>query len=252
MQFSFRDTNITVNTPGRAALEEAVGRRLAAGQGFALLTLNLNHFVLMNASPDFARICAAQDLVVADGRPVVGLSRLAGAPVELLPGADWVVPLARLAAGAGARVALVGSTEKTLAGAAAAMRRAVPGIEIAFTHAPPMGFDPEGAQAEALLARLAAENVGLCFLALGSPRQERLAARGRALAPGVGFASIGAGLDFLAGRQRRAPRWMRRAGLEWAWRGLTSPRRLGPRYARCAAILPGRILEALRQRRRRS
>jgi exopolysaccharide biosynthesis WecB/TagA/CpsF family protein len=113
-----------------------------------------------------------------------------------------------------------------------------------------MGLDPEGPEAESLLRDLAATDARLCFLALGAPRQERLAARARALAPGVGFASIGAGLDFLGGRQRRAPRWMRALALEWLWRALSDPRRMGPRYARCAVILPGLAAQALRQRRR--
>jgi UDP-N-acetyl-D-mannosaminuronic acid transferase (WecB/TagA/CpsF family) len=62
----------------------------------------------------------------------------------------------------------------------------------------------------------------------------------------VGFASIGAGLDFLAGRQHRAPAWVRRLRLEWLWRALSSPRRLIPRYTKCLAILPGEVVKALR------
>ncbi|MBP9183826.1 MAG: WecB/TagA/CpsF family glycosyltransferase, partial [Fuscovulum sp.] len=89
---------------------------------------------------------------------------------------------------------------------------------------------------------------GLCLVALGAPRQERLAALGRQLAPAVGFASVGAGVDFLAGHQRRAPPWVRAIAMEWLWRALSAPRRLVPRYAACAAILPSEALRALRQR----
>jgi UDP-N-acetyl-D-mannosaminuronic acid transferase (WecB/TagA/CpsF family) len=68
----------------------------------------------------------------------------------------------------------------------------------------------------------------------------------------VGFASVGAGLDFIAGHQTRAPEWWRRFALEWLWRTVSSPRRLLPRYAACAAILPGQVLAALRLRRQPS
>ena len=88
----------------------------------------------------------------------------------------------------------------------------------------------------------------MVFLALGSPKQEILAARGRMLVPEIGFASIGAGLDFLAGTQTRAPRIFRKLALEWLWRMLSNPRRLGLRYLHCMAILPGQVLGALRQR----
>ncbi|GAB4306418.1 MAG: hypothetical protein Kow0058_18850 [Roseovarius sp.] len=179
---------------------------------------------------------------------MVALSRLAGRPVALLPGADLVRPLARLAAEAGVGVALVGSDAPTLARAGAVLAAETPGLEIVWRHAPPMGFDPDGREAQAVLEELRARGVGLCFLALGAPRQERLAARGRKLAPQVGFASIGAGLDFIAGRQRRAPRWVRRMAMEWLWRALGDLPRLGPRYARCLAILPGLTVAALRLR----
>ncbi|MBE0554679.1 MAG: WecB/TagA/CpsF family glycosyltransferase, partial [Rhodobacteraceae bacterium] len=57
------------------------------------------------------------------------------------------------------------------------------------------------------------------------------------------------GLDFLAGSQTRAPRWVRAMAMEWLWRALSAPRRLIPRYARCFAILPGQVAGALRLRR---
>jgi exopolysaccharide biosynthesis WecB/TagA/CpsF family protein len=106
-----------------------------------------------------------------------------------------------------------------------------------------------GGEADEILGELDRRGIRLCFLALGAPKQETLARRGRALAPGVGFASIGAGLDFLGGHQRRAPLWVRRIAMEWLWRALTSPLRLGPRYARCFAILPAQITRALALRR---
>ena len=55
-------------------------------------------------------------------------------------------------------------------------------------------------------------------------------------------------LDFLAGLQRRAPAAVRGAKMEWLWRALSSPRRLGPRYIKGATILPGHLRDALRLR----
>ncbi|MGD9864011.1 MAG: WecB/TagA/CpsF family glycosyltransferase [Pseudodonghicola sp.] len=248
MQFSYSDRIIRINMPSRAALLDEVRRRLRAGEGFALATVNLDHLVKMAASAEFVRIYATQDLVVADGWPIVALSRLAARPVELVPGSDLVLPLCRLAAEEAAPVALVGSTEVALADAARSLRAQVPGLNIALSIAPSGVFDPAGEEAAEILRRLDEAGVQLCFLALGAPKQETFAARGRTMAPGVGFASIGAGLDFLGGHQVRAPRWMRRAGLEWLWRMLGSPARMVPRYARSAAVLPGQALRALRLR----
>ena len=250
MEFRIGLQSVVINIADRASLLDRVAAHLATRRGFALATLNLDHLVKLQHSAPFRAAYAAQDMVVADGRPVVWLSRLARRPVDVLPGSDLVLPLAGLAARAGAPVALVGSTDAALRAAADAMVRAVPGLEVALCHAPPMGFDPQGPEAARLLADLQARRIALCFLALGAPKQEILAARGRGLAPDVGFASVGAGLDFLAGTQVRAPVWMRALSLEWLWRTLQSPRRMIPRYAACAALLPSLTAGALRLRRR--
>jgi len=249
LDFNIRSTRISVNIPTRAALETEIRARFAAGNGFALATINLDHLAKLAADPGFRSAYAAQDLVVADGNPIVWLSRLAGKPVELMPGSDLVVPLARLAADAGVGVALLGSTAEALDKAAESLRDAVPGLNIAAKLAPPFGFDPAGAGADQLFDALARSGACLTFLALGAPKQEILAARGRLEIPVMGYASIGAGLDFLAGSQTRAPRWVRALALEWLWRMMSSPRRLGPRYVKSALILPGHVLRALVQRR---
>ena len=59
--------------------------------------------------------------------------------------------------------------------------------------------------------------------------------------------SVGAGIDFVAGAVRRAPRFFQRTGLEWLWRLVREPVRLGPRYWRCIKILPRLVTEAARR-----
>ncbi|MCC7321194.1 MAG: WecB/TagA/CpsF family glycosyltransferase [Rubellimicrobium sp.] len=249
MEFRSGAARVRVNAPLRAGLLAAVEARLARGEGFAIATLNLDHLVKLARDPAFAGAYRAQDFVTADGRPVVWLARLAGQRLELITGSDLIVPLLHVAAARQVRVGLLGATGATLAGAAERLREAIPGLDIAQQIAPPMGFDPDGDDARAALAAMQAAGVGLCLLALGAPKQERLAARGRELAPGIGFASIGAGLDFIAGSQRRAPAWVRAIALEWLWRMLSDPRRLLLRYLRAAMILPGQMRSALSQRR---
>lgn len=237
--------DVAVNCADRPALFEAVRDRFRSGRGFSLATLNLDHLVKLRRQPAFRRAYAKQDFVVADGNPVVWLSRLAGRPVSLVAGADLVEPLARIAAEEGVRVAFVGATEQTLARAGAALAARLPGLVIAARIAPAHGFDPEGEEAGRVIEALRASGARLVLVALGAPKQEVFAARAAAALPGIGFASIGAGLDFLAGSQRRAPLWMRRIALEWLWRMGSEPRRLAGRYLGCAAALPGLALGVL-------
>ena len=67
---------------------------------------------------------------------------------------------------------------------------------------------------------------------------------GKIFLPNVSFVCIGAGLDFIAGAQVRAPLWMQRNGLEWLWRAASNPRRLLYRYLLCMGALPGLLARA--------
>lgn len=248
MEFRSGAAKVVVNMPTRASVLEEVAARLARGEGFALATLNLDHLVKLGDDPAFAEAYAAQDLVTADGRPVTWLARLAGQRLELVTGSDLLRPLLGVAAQAGVPVGFFGATAETLALAAERLESEIPGLHVVCRIAPPMGFDPESEAARDALMQMQAAGVRLCLLALGAPKQERLAALGRKLAPKIGFASIGAGLDFIAGHQRRAPAWVRAVAMEWLWRMLSDPRRLALRYLRAALILPGQTLAAWRMR----
>lgn len=248
MKFRTGRSEVAVNVATREALFIAIRDRFTAGTGFALATLNLDHLSKLPGDPAFVEAYQAHDIVVADGRPIIWLSHIADQPVELLPGSDLVLPLCIEAARAGLPVALMGSSQDALAGAQAALERHVPGLTIAYTHAPPYGFDPTGDAAARICEALIASKARMCFIALGAPKQELFAAFARARCPTIGFASVGAGLDFLSGHQQRAPRWMRALALEWLWRAAQSPRRMIPRYARCFAILPRLTFDAWRQR----
>ncbi|WP_425045863.1 WecB/TagA/CpsF family glycosyltransferase [Primorskyibacter sp. S87] len=248
MQFEFSGQTIAINIPNWSELEHELRARFQRREGFALATVNLDHLAKMTRDTEFVAAYAAQDLVVADGRPVVWLSQLAGQPVDLLPGSEIIEPLCRLAADCGVRVGMVGSTKEALADASQVLVAHAPGLDVALQIAPSGEFDPDGEEAATILERLCDEQIQMCFLALGAPKQEKLAKRGRAEAPSVGFVSIGAGLDFLGGHQVRAPRWTRVIAMEWLWRAMSDPVRLVPRYARCFAILPGQVVQAIRQR----
>jgi exopolysaccharide biosynthesis WecB/TagA/CpsF family protein len=227
-----------------ACVEAALGE----GRSLALFTLNLDHAVKIRSSAAFAEAYRRADHVSADGFPIVFAGTLLGHRVSRATGADLVVPAARVAAALGRPVMLCGSTTATVARAAEALGAAAPRLIVADAMAPSMRFDPFGAEATALIERIRASGAGLVFLAFGAPKQEFFAIRAREECPGVVFLPVGAALDFLAGEQRRAPPWMRRAHLEWAFRLGSDPRRLGPRYAQCLALAPVLFADALRRR----
>jgi N-acetylglucosaminyldiphosphoundecaprenol N-acetyl-beta-D-mannosaminyltransferase len=228
-----------VNFPTEAALLADIEACLDRGQGFAIATLNLDHVVKLRRDQAFRAAYQAQSHVVADGNPIVWLSRLAGRhEVALVPGSELIAPVAAMAARVGAPLAFLGSTETVLRAAAERLEADHAGLMVAACLAPPYGFDPNGAAADALLDQVAASGARICLLALGAPKQH----------PQLGFLSIGAGLDFIAGHQTRAPVWVRKIAMEWLWRMLSNPRRLARRYLDCALVLPSLAGAALKAR----
>ncbi|MEK0083063.1 WecB/TagA/CpsF family glycosyltransferase [Benzoatithermus flavus] len=173
----------------------------------------------------------AADLVVPDGMPLVWLLRRMGLPMqERVAGPDLMPRLCAAAAAAGIPVGFLGGREHVLRAAVQALRNITPNLDVAFIHAPP--FRPlDEAEDVALVERINASGVAILFVALGCPKQERWMHehRGRVDAVMVG---IGAAIDFVAGATPRAPGWMQRRGLEWAFRLASEPRRLAGRYLR--------------------
>lgn len=240
---------VYVNVFSRPALLADIEARLTEGEGFTLATLNLDHVVKLRHDPTFRQAYARHSHITADGQPVVWLSKLAGQKVELIPGSELMEPLVEIAARLGMPIAFLGSTQETLNKAEAELMRRHAGLNVVAKIAPAMGFDPDGEAAGAAIQAIGASGARLCFLALGAPKQEVFAARAQALQPHIGFLSFGAGIDFIAGAQTRAPKLFRVLALEWLWRLCSNPRRFARRYAGCFAILPDLTLQAWTSRR---
>jgi len=106
------------------------------------------------------------------------------------------------------------------------------GLKCLSHYNPPMGFIRQPEAVEACLQFVEAHSpFRFCFLAVGAPQQELLASRLKARGVARGLAlCIGASINFLTGAERRAPRWMRRIGMEWLFRLTLNPERLARRY----------------------
>ncbi len=220
---------------------QAVDEIIAAAErqeSFAAFTLNLDHLVKLRRNQNFRAAYEMARFVTADGAPLARLASRHGNKVERVTGADLVLPLCRAAAARRLPVYLFGTSTQSLRRAEGVLARETGyELEVAGAESPELGFDPEGVEADRALERIAGSGARLCFIALGAPKQEVLAARAVRQGVPVGFACIGAALDFLAGTQVRAPAVMQDHGMEWLWRLGTNPRRFAGRYMSCALML---------------
>ena len=200
-----------------------------------VVTPNADHLVRLSRDSMLVPLYRAAWLRLLDSRVVAGLCRLTGQPApKVATGSDLTALLLERHLRPGERVTIVGLNPAYLS----ALTRRL-GLTSPAHYDPPMGFDRDPEAFAATVAFVLAHPSRFVFLAVGSPRQERLAAAlAAAGATGTGLC-IGASLAFLAGVERRAPVWMREHGLEWAFRLAQNPRRLGRRYLLdCPRVVP--------------
>lgn len=203
-----------------------IDRRIADGLFTQHVVVNVAKLVQMQDDPELARAVKACDLINIDGAGVVFGGRLLGLRIpERVAGIDLFEELLGYAEAAGKSVYLLGATPEILSRTVANVRRDHPELEIAGCH---HGYfwDDE----EAVVREIRASGAALLFVGIGSPLKERFINRWRDDF-GVLFAmGVGGTFDVVAGKVRRAPVWMQRAGLEWLFRVVQEPRRMWRRY----------------------
>ncbi len=196
-----------------------------------VVTPNVDFLVQAMKDVELHRILLEAPLVLCDGTPVTWASRLLGNPLpERVPGADLAPRLIRLAAEKGYRLYFLGGAPAVTALAVRRLREEHPGLNIAGHDSPP--FRPLlEMDHEAIARRIRAARPDVLFVSFGCPKAEKwMAMHYRSLGVPV-MIGVGATIDFLAKRVRRAPRWMQRSGTEWVFRLLQEPHRLFERYA---------------------
>lgn len=204
---------------------------LDAGRGGWVTTPNLDHLRRLVRDDEFRALCAPSSLAVADGAPLVLASKLQRTPLPTrVAGSDLISSLSAGAARRGRSVYLLGGDPGTAEGAARVLGARHPTLRIAGTSCPEPGFDRDPARMRAIVDELVRAKPDVVYVALGSPKQEKLIAALMPALPGAWWLGIGISFSFLTGDVQRAPRWMRSTGLEWVHRLAQEPRRLARRY----------------------
>ena len=212
---------------GAADLLVAVDRAVRERRPLLHAVLNAAKVVHATRDEGFRRLLNSFDLIQADGMSIVWAARLLyGRHVPRLAGADLMPLLLAHAERRGHRVYFLGATDEVLNLMQERLRSRFPALRVAGAR---NGYFAAAAETD-VAREIAAADADLLFVGMPTPRKETfLATHGRSL--GVAFAmGVGGTFDVLAGRVRRAPLVVQKAGFEWAWRLGQEPGRLGRRY----------------------
>ena len=205
-----------------------------------IVTPNLDHIVNLEEDAEFAKAYAGADLVLADGTPLLWISKWLKNPIkEKVSGSDLFPRMCQLAAERGYKVFLFGAAKGVAAKAAENLQKQFSGLNIVGAYSPRFDFEDVPEELERIKEAVLTAQPDILAVALGSPKGEKFLYKHLQEYRVPVSISIGATLDFQSGTVRRAPKRISRLGFEWLFRITQDPGRLAKRYWRDAvSILP--------------
>ena len=192
-----------------------------------LVTPNVDHVVRLNKQPKlYGPLYNGAWISVCDSRILQLLAQRSGIDLHVVPGSDLTAQLFDNVIAPDEPVNVIGGDDDVIAKVKARY-----GLTNLNHHQPPMGLRNKPHEVRACAKFISEHPARFTFICVGSPQQEMIAvtAQHNKDCTGLGLC-VGASLDFLAGKQKRAPKWMQNARLEWLYRLTAEPKRMWKRY----------------------
>ena len=191
-----------------------------------VVTPNVDHLVRLSRDPGFGPLYAQAWLTVCDSRVLELLALVSKEHIDVTAGSDLTQSLFETDIHPDEPITIIGGNPALVDGLKARY-----GLKHIHCYAPPMGLRNKPEEIEKCAQFVADHPARFVFLCVGSPQQEMVAEAclKRDDCTGIGLC-VGASLEFLTGKSKRAPMWMRRSRLEWLHRLMESPQRMWRRY----------------------
>ena len=219
----------TIDESADCFIRHVLGARGGNKRPFYSTSANGHVLALCARSSELRNLMMEADQIHADGMPMVLYSKLfSKTPLaERIATTDLVHAVAKRAEEADVSFYFLGGSEQVNAEAVAASHHLYPRLRIAGRRNGYFRPDEE----DDVVAEIRAKRPDILWVGLGFPLEQEFISRNLEKLSGVGLVKTSGGLfDFLSGKNPRAPQWVQRAGLEWAYRMFNEPRRLTLRY----------------------
>ncbi len=213
------------------AVETIIRMALCSRIPRLVCTANLDHLATVQSDSEFLAIYQNADFVVADGMPLLWLSRFSNCRLKArVAGSDLLWELSKASAAAGVRLFFLGGKPGTALTAQETLKSRYPGCQIVGTYCPPFGTLDDPQELNNIRDMISAVKPDILLVGFGSPKQEKWIAHYKDLLDVPVSIGVGGSFDMAAGVVKRAPTWMQSVGLEWVFRFLQEPKRLWRRY----------------------
>ena len=216
------------------SMDEAISRIIQMSEVHDkkyVVTPNVDHVIINLRNETFRKVYSEASLVLTDGAPLMWIAESLGHPIkEKISGSDLFPAVCERASAEKKTVFLLGAGEGVAQKAAANLKKRIAGLKIAGIYSPKPGFEKDVNEIEKIKAIINKAHPDILVVGLGSPKQECFIWKHRKdMDFGVAL-PFGAAIDFEAGEVYRAPKWVRKIGLEWFFRFIQEPGRLFHRY----------------------
>lgn len=225
--------NICVDNVTMAEAVSEADRLIRSEAPCFSVTPNVDYLVRLEKDPKLREVFRHADLILTDGMPLVWISHLKKNPVkEKVSGSDFFPHLTALCEEKGYSMYLFGGEGTVPDKAKERLLQSFPGLRIAGTSAPPPGFEKDASLLNTELQKIRDAAPDVLIVCLGCPKQEYLIHDYLDTLQVPFSIGLGATLDFVSGKLKRAPAWMSSHGLEWLYRITQDPGRMLKRYTR--------------------
>ncbi|MGC8912663.1 MAG: WecB/TagA/CpsF family glycosyltransferase [Thermoplasmata archaeon] len=226
---SFQVLGVRIDNISMLDTFDSIKRAIETGRKCVITTVNIHVVMEARKNRTLFEFLSASHINTPDSSQICFLMRLRKKRFkERVTGADIFAKFPAFAAAHGITIGIFGGF-----GSAEKAKEKIEkerGARVVFTYSP----TPEEVEhtSEALITQINEANPDVLFVALGCPKQEIWISKNIGkLKPRV-FVSIGAGLDFFVGAEKRAPLWMQKMGIEWMARLFSKPEKMAKRYLR--------------------
>ena len=234
-------------TLGEAA--EKLEKHLESGRGMmAVYTPNSEIVQLCIEKNEYYNLINSAEMTVPDGIGVIKAARILGTPLkERVPGVELGEKMIEYAAKSGHKVYFLGGKPGVAELAAKNMPEKYPSLKVCGTG--DGYFKKEGAESDAVLRKISDSAAELLFVCLGVPVQDKWIFDNIAkLSESVKVCmALGGSLDVYSGTVKRAPAFFCKTGLEWFYRLMKQPSRIG-RMMKLPKFLIGTYAEKLKKK----
>lgn len=223
--------NTYVNNVNMSEAVSEIEKSINCDKKSYLVAVNVDVIMKIEHDAYLKKIIDDADMVLADGKPLVWISRLNRRPIkEKVSGSDLIPLVCEMSAEKGYSMFFIGGKDGVAEKAKYRLENKYPGIRISGTYAPPFGFEKNEEELNKINDMISEAKPDILVVCFGCPKQEKFIYENINKYNAKVSICAGATIDFLAENIKRAPRWMSNCGLEWFYRFIKEPRRLFKRY----------------------